>query len=102
MRVVTRAKLKWFWQQHSDAEGWLRQWYAVVKAAQWESLVDVRKAYSHADPVKVASGKTATVFNVCGNKYRMAVAIHYNTKRVYVLWLGTHAEYSKDAWKGRL
>jgi mRNA interferase HigB len=65
-------------------------------------LLDVRKVYRHADPVKVASGRTVTVFNVCGNRYRMAVAFHYDKKRVFVLWLGTHAEYSKDAWKETL
>lgn len=102
MRVTGRRKLQCFWERHSDAETWLRSWYAVIKASRWDSLVDVRKAYRHADAVKVASGRTVTVFNVCGNRYRMAVAIHYDAQRVYVLWLGTHAEYSRDAWKGTL
>ena len=48
------------------------------------------------------SGKSATVFNVCGNKHRMATAIHYNTGKVFVLELMSHAEYSKNQWKDRL
>ena len=43
-----------------------------------------------------------TVFNICGNKYRLIAAIHYNRQRVYVLRLLRHAEYSKDFWKDRL
>ncbi len=102
MRVAGQGKLRCFWQRHPDAEGWLTKWYAVVKAAQWRSLLDVRSVYRYTDSVKVESGNTATVFNVCGSKYRMAVAIRYDIQWLVVLWLGTHAEYSKDAWKGRL
>jgi len=43
-----------------------------------------------------------TVFHVCGNKYRLITAIHYNRQRVYVLRLLTHADYSKDFWKDDL
>jgi len=35
------------------------------------------------------------VFNIKGNKYRMVVKIHYNTKFMYVRFIGTHAEYDK-------
>jgi len=45
--------------------------------------------------VKVGSGNSVTVFNISGNKYRLIVAIHYNTQRVYVLRLFTHADYDK-------
>ncbi len=43
-----------------------------------------------------------TVFNIRGNRYRLIAAIHYNTQRVYVLRLLTHAQYSKDLWKDGL
>ena len=67
--------------------------------AQWKNLGDVRRAFPHADGVKVGSGKLATVFNVCGNKHRMITAIHYNTGKIFILRLMSHAEYSKDQWK---
>ncbi len=50
----------------------------------------------------VASGKTVTVFNIGGNKFRLVVAIHYNRQRVYLLRLMTHAEYSKNRWQKKL
>jgi mRNA interferase HigB len=52
--------------------------------------------------VRVASGRIATVFNACGNKYRMIVAFHYDKPRVYMLRFLTHAEYDKQAWKKQL
>ena len=74
----------------------------IACGAQWKSLEDVRRTFPHADLVQVGSGKSATVFNVCGNKHRMATAIHYNTGKIFVLELMSHAEYSKNQWKDRL
>ena len=50
----------------------------------------------------VKSGRVVTVFNLCGNHYRLIVAIHYNTQLVFILRFFTHAEYDKDAWKASL
>ncbi len=35
------------------------------------------------------------VFDIKGNRYRMVVRIHYNAGRVYIRFIGTHAEYDK-------
>jgi len=35
------------------------------------------------------------IFDIGGNKYRLVAAIHYRGKRVYVRFIGTHAEYDK-------
>ena len=73
-----------------------------MRQATWGSLQDVRRVYPPADAVTVASGGTVTVFNLCGNKYRLIVAIHFNRQRVYILRLLRHAEYSKGRWKETL
>ncbi|SRR5260370_31951429 len=102
MRIITRKRLREFAKRHPDAAEPLDKWYRVLRAAKWENLQDVRRVYPHADAVTVASGNAVTVFNLCGNKYRMIVAIHYNRQRVYVLRLLRHAEYSKNLWKDSL
>jgi mRNA interferase HigB len=102
MRIITRKRLREFAQRHPDAAEPLQQWYRLFREAEWASLQDVRRVYPHADKVTVASGNTLTVFNICGNKYRLIAAIHYNRQRVYVLRLLRHAEYSKDFWKDKL
>ena len=53
----------------------------------------MRAFYGSADQV----GKF-TVFNIAGNKYRMITVIHFNTGRVYVRRILTHAEYDRGAW----
>lgn len=70
--------------------------------ARWRNLVDVRRAFPHADAVAVGSGRTVVVFNIAGNNYRLITAIHYNTQLVYALRFLTHAEYDKGAWKDQL
>jgi mRNA interferase HigB len=102
MRIISRKRLREFAERRPDATDALEQWYRLVRAAEWKSLPEVRRVYPHADPVTVATGNTVTVFNVCGNKYRLIVAIHYNQQRVYILRIMTHAEYDKDSWKDSL
>ena len=102
MRIISRKRLREFAQRYPEVAEPLEQWYRLFREAEWENLQDVRRVYPHADPVTVASGNTVTVFNICGNKYRLIAAIHYNGQRAYVLRVLTHAEYSKNLWKDTL
>ena len=42
------------------------------------------------------------MFNISGNAYRLVASIHYNTHKVFILRVMTHAEYLKDKWKAQL
>jgi mRNA interferase HigB len=99
MHVISRKRLARFAKEHVDAARPLEQWYRTLRRARWQNLAEARLVYVKADAVAVASGRTVTVFNIGGNKYRLIAAIHYNRQRVYVLRVLTHAEYSKAHWK---
>ncbi len=71
----------------------------MVEKAKWDHINDVRRIFPSADAVKVKSGRTATVFNIGGNKYRLITAIHYNKKKIFILDILNHADYSKGSWK---
>jgi mRNA interferase HigB len=85
-----------------DAAIPLKAWLSSAKAENWANLIAVRKSYPHADKAIVASNATVTIFNLGGKKYRLITAIHYNTATIYVLRFMTHAQYSKNIWKGQL
>lgn len=102
MRVIRRTMLVEFGRIHADAAEPLDRWYRIARRARWRSLAEVRIVFPHADLVTVASGKPLTVFNVAGNKYRLATAVHYNRQTVYTLRVMTHADYSRDKWKDLL
>lgn len=91
MNVIARRTLVQFWTRHPAAKAPLEAWYGVTEGANWASFADVRNTFNSAD--SVGGGKV--VFNVGGNNYRLVGLIGYRTKRVFVLWIGTHAEYDK-------
>ena len=102
MNIVTRTRLEEFWARHPDAEEPLTTWYNAALRARWRNMMEVRHRFPHADAVRVASGRSVTVFNMGGNKYRLVTAIHYNRRLIFVLRVLTHAEYSKGRWKEQL
>jgi len=102
VRIIKEAFVKDASILYPKAAKFLVAWRKIVRLAQWHSLQDVRKTYASADAVTVKSKRTVTVFNVCGNDYRLIVAIHYKTQIIYMLRFLTHAEYNKDKWKNEL
>ncbi len=94
MHVISKKKLREFWQQWSEAETPLRAWYRVAKHTVWETFADVRQTYSNADQI----GR-CTVFNIGGNKFRLVAVIHFNVGKVYVRRVLTHKDYDKGTWK---
>ena len=102
MRIVKEKFLRGAAEQYPKAARYLAAWTAIVRAVAWRNLADVRRAYPSADAVRVTSGKPVVVFNVCGNTYRLIVAMHFDRQIAYMLRFLTHAQYSKDTWKDEL
>ncbi len=102
MRVISRRRLREFWEDHPDAEEPLKRWYLLTQNSTWKTPSDVTQTFGSADLVKVESANTVTVFNIGGNKYRLVAAIHYDYPRVFVLRVMTHEEYDTDKWKEEL
>jgi len=91
MRIIAIKTLSQFWERYSDAEGYLRAWFAEASKARWKGPQDILDWYPGADILP----SNRVVFNVKGNHYRLIVKIHYNTGVVYIRFIGTHAEYAK-------
>ena len=91
MRVISRRTLREFWEKpgRRDAEQPLKAWFREAAHADWASPADVKAAYRSASIV----GNSRVVFNIAGNKYRLAVRVNYTYRVVYVRFIGTHREY---------
>lgn len=94
MHIISKKKLREFWDKHLKAKAPLEAWYQVTLAVEWESFADVRKTFNTADQI----GKF-TVFNIGGNKYRLIAVIHFNRGKLFVRHVLTHAEYDEEKWK---
>jgi len=91
MRIISVKTLKDYWQKEPSAKGELQAWRAEVKHAEWKTPADVKAKYRNASILKAGR----VVFNICGNKYRLAVWINYKFAIVYIRFIGTHKEYNK-------
>lgn len=76
-----------------DARTALQVWLETARAAKWNSLEDIRRIFPTADMV----GKLA-IFNVKGGHYRLIVRMEFQSQRVYVKELLTHAQYDRKGW----
>ena len=94
MRIISRKRLREFWDRHGDAEDPLKTWYATARHACWSNLLDVQRIYSRAEAVG-----DYTVFNIKGNTYRLIARIEYRLQIIFIKDVLTHAEYDKGKWK---
>jgi mRNA interferase HigB len=102
VRIIKEGFLRDAAKTYPKAARYLAAWTLTVRAASWGNLAELRRVYPSADQVTVSSGKTVVVFNVCGNTYRLIVALHFDRQLAYTLRFLTHPEYSKDRWKDEL
>jgi mRNA interferase HigB len=102
LRVISRKRLRQYWQIHSDAETSLKSWYKVVEDAAWKTPKELTETINGVDPVKVSSGAVVSVFNIAHNKHRLIAHFHFDKQRAFVLRIMTHKEYDRGKWKEEL
>lgn len=93
MYVISGKKLLEVAEKHADVGKALDVWFRITKKARWKNLVDVRQVFPAADAV----GKFR-VFNIKGNTYRLVTEINFQTRRVFLRHVLTHAEYDRGGW----
>lgn len=91
MRIISRKKLRDFWERHEDSEDSLKAWFADTKNAHWNTPMDIKKCYRNASFLS----DNRVVFNIKGNKYRLIALINYSFEIIYIRFVGTHQEYDK-------
>jgi mRNA interferase HigB len=101
MVVHNEQVVERYCRRHPDSGNWLHGWLAVSRVASWQTIQDVKRTYPAVDGGVRCSRGSVTVFDVCGNKYRLIVSINFKAQIVLIHEALTHAEYSKNLWKGR-
>ncbi|HEX7287210.1 MAG TPA: type II toxin-antitoxin system HigB family toxin [Candidatus Angelobacter sp.] len=94
LRVISRKKLREAANIHADSAISLDAWYRVAKGAKWKSFAELRLTWSSADIYG-----DCTIFNIKGNRYRLIAWVNYQTQKMFVRQVLTHAEYTKGGWK---
>ena len=93
MRIIKEKTLKYLLQQsrYREAEPAIRAWIYEVRFADWNNSNELKARYRNAS---IVSSKRV-VFNIKGNEYRLIVDIEYRLNIVYIVWFGSHKEYSR-------
>jgi len=91
MRLVAYGRLRDYWTRHPDAELALLQWFAIVRAAEWKTPLEVVQSVGGA---KALNGERVR-FAIHGGNHRLIAAFDFRRGIVYVKFLGTHAEYDQ-------
>jgi mRNA interferase HigB len=94
MHVISKKALRDFWELHPEAKAPLLRWHKLARFASWKNLAQVKQELPSAD----VCGR-CVMFNIGGNKFRLVAAVHYNTQRIYVRNVLTHAEYDRGQWR---
>jgi mRNA interferase HigB len=91
MRIIAWKVLSTFSERHPETTASLHRWRTLVKAANWNSMDDVRGAAPNS---KILNGERAR-FEVAGGNFRMIVAFDFDRHIAFVKFIGTHAEYDR-------
>ena len=91
MRVIAKSTLIEYYARNPQAKIALEDWYKKTSRAQWTCFDDIRKTFNTVSIV----GNQHYVFNIKGNDFRLVVVIQFTPQRVYIRFVGTHAEYDK-------
>lgn len=91
MRIISRRTLREFWNKHADCQEQLKAWYRECEKASWKNSNELKVEFPSASILKGQK----VVFNIKGNTYRLIVKINFEFQIVWILFIGTHAEYDK-------
>ena len=94
MHVISRKKLIEFWKEYPKTKNALETFYTIMDKTNFSHFNHLKQAFPNVDQV----GK-CTIFDVGGNKVRVIAAIHYDSHKIYIRHVLTHADYDKDKWK---
>ena len=72
----------------------------MTRKARWQHFQDVKALFGQTDvTADTKSKRTATIFDIGGNKYRIITLIDYTRQTVLVTHVMDHKEYDKGNWK---
>ena len=98
MRLYERRTITQFISRYEDARHPLLAWVREIEAARYESPVQLRRRHGSADFVG-----DKVVFDILNNRYRLIARVRYADLRaepplngmVFIVFLGTHAQYDR-------
>lgn len=91
MRITAEKTIFDYAKSHADSLEPFTEWVRTTRKAQWNNFAELKETFNSVDNI----GNRRYVFNIKGNDYRIIAIVLYKAKRVFIRFVGTHAEYDK-------
>ena len=93
MHIISHRKLKEFYESpgKEDSRIALERWYNIALNAQWHNFSEIREDF----PPPLIMLVTNTMYSTSGNNYRLVVVVKFTIGRIFIRFVGTHAEYDR-------
>lgn len=101
MNVISRRKLRDFYErkperaQHAAA---FDDWFRLARKARWRNFQETKATFGQTDVATGDTGRTATIFDIGGNKYRILAHVDYARQTVKIEAVLDHKEYERKRW----
>lgn len=101
VHLIKKKTIMEFVENHGNSSNDFDKWLSLISAANWQTTEDVSKTFTSVD--FLGNGNNRMIFNVGGNKFRIICSYYFgqNFVRLYVKWIGTHAEYNQLCKTGK-
>ena len=94
--MITHSRILEAQRKHPRAAGALDYWYRLMKRGHYANFATLKATFGSVDKVG-----PLLVFNIAGNSIRLITAVHFNSGKVFVRHVLSHAEYDSGRWKQR-
>jgi mRNA interferase HigB len=74
-------------------------WFRIARRARWRNFQDAKATFGQTDVAIGVTGRTATIFDIGGNKYRIAAHVDYLRQTIKIEAVMDHKEYDRGLWK---
>lgn len=100
VHLIRKESIAGFVADHARSASSFDEWRNRLKGANWKAPEDIRVNYPTVD--FLGNGCPRVVFDIGGNNYRMICKYVFGKSfvRLYVSWIGTHAEYTHLCKRG--
>ncbi len=89
VRIISTSTLTGYRHARGAVLRAIEDWHHVAAHATWTTPHAIKATFGNASIID----QDRVVFNLCGNKHRIVARIDYRWNMLFILWIGTHAEY---------
>lgn len=91
MVIISKSILNKFGNDRPESKEAFFNWYQITKNADWNNYHELKNTFNSTDTV----GNNRYVFNIKGNHYRLIALIIFETRTLFILFIGTHNDHNK-------